>query len=199
MVNALPMIQVRFSSSKLWRIAGLTAIPAIGCLLLAFAPYTASRNGVGVMAFGAIFCTALSVYSAYLAIMKSGQIAFTVGPDGIWDKRVSSDVIPWKSIEAISTWRDPSLPKKSESDDCVVLLTLKPEEADRLQITRTAMLARAVDGPLTGSEGFQIKTGGTDVDYGRLLEVSRSYLELAKPVCAVMKDDLVRLGQKPTR
>jgi hypothetical protein len=132
------------------------------------------------MVFGAIFCTALSVYCAYLAITKSGQTAFTVGPDGILDKRVSNAVIPWKSIEAISTWRDPSLPERSENDDRVVLLTLKPEEAARLQITQSARLARAVDSKVTGSDGLQIKTGGTDVDYRRLLEVIESYLELAK-------------------
>jgi hypothetical protein len=180
MIDTPPMIEVRFSSSKLWRLASLTAIPAIGCSLLAFAPYTSSRNGVGVMVFGAIFCAARSAYFAYLAIMKSGQTAFTVGTDGILDKRVSNEIIPWKSIEAISTWRDPSLPEGSENDDRVVLLTLKPEDAARLQITQAARLARAVDSEVTGSDGFQIKTGGTDVDYSRLLKVSESYLELAK-------------------
>lgn len=176
-----PAIEVRYSSSKLWRLAGLTAIPAIACSLLAFAPYTSSRNGVGVMVFGAMFCAAISVYSAFLAVTKSGQLAFVVGPDGILDKRLSNNIIPWKSIEAISTWRDPSLPEIRGNDDCIVLLTLKPEEAAQLQITETARLTRAVDSRFTDSDGFQIKTGGTDVDYRRLLEVSDCYLGLAKP------------------
>ena len=61
-----------------------------------------------------------------------------------------------------------------------LLLTLKTVEATQLHITRTARLARAADSTVTDSDGFQIRTGGTDIDYRRLLEVSESYLALAK-------------------
>jgi hypothetical protein len=104
-----------------------------------------------------------------------------MGPNGILDKRISKDLIPWSSIEAISTWRSPSLPEANGNEDRVVLLKLKTVEATRLHIVQTATLARAVDGTVTGSDGFQIRTGGTDVNYRRLLEVSEFYLASTKP------------------
>jgi hypothetical protein len=179
MTDTVPTIEVRYSSSKLWRTAGLVAIPGIVCAFLAFGPYYASSRVV-TLGFGAAFCGALSIYFLYLAIAKSGRVAFTFGSNGILDERISKEVIPWSSVEAISTWRDPSLPRESNNEDRVVLLKLKPLQATRLNITRTARLARVADGTATGSDGFQIRTGGTDVDYRRLLEVSDFYLALTK-------------------
>jgi hypothetical protein len=178
MTDTAPTIEARYSSSKLWRAAGLVAIPSMGCAALGVYAYSLTGSVVLMLGFGTAFCGALSIFFMYLAIMKSGQVAFTVGPDGILDKRVSKEVIPWNSIEAISTWRDPSLPEKNNNEDRVVLLKLKPGEATQLHITRTARLTKAADSTVTNSDGFQIRTGGTDVDYGRLLEVSESYLAL---------------------
>ena len=57
---------------------------------------------------------------------------------------------------------------------------LKLEQAGLLRITQAARLAKPVNSIVTGSDGFHIKAGGTDVDYARLLEVSESYVQLAK-------------------
>jgi hypothetical protein len=176
MTDTAPTIEARYASAKLWRLAGGTAIVGIVCAFLGFGRYYHSPR-VAILGFGAAFCGALSVYSLYLAIAKSGQVAFTVGPNGILDERISKEIIPWSSVEAISTWRDPSLPKNAES---VVLVKLSTGEATRLHITRTARLIGAMDGAVTGSDGFQVRTGGTDVGYKRLLEVSEYYLALAE-------------------
>jgi hypothetical protein len=179
MTDTAPTIEARYASAKLWRLAAGTGIVGVVGAFLGFGPYYHSPRVV-ILGFGGAFCGALSIYSLYLAIAKSGKVAFTVGANGILDKRISKDVIPWSSIEAISTWRNPTLPKERNNEERVVLLKLKPVEETRLNITRTARLARITDGTVTGSDGFQIRTGGTDVDYKRLLEVSECYLALAK-------------------
>jgi hypothetical protein len=160
---------------KLWRPAGGSALVSIVSAFLGFGPYYNSPRVV-LLQFGAPFCAAVSLYFLYLAIAKSGQMAFTVGPSGILDERISKDVIPWSSVEAVSTWRSPSLPKDAEPN---VLLKLKPSEATRLNITPTARFKETMDRTVTGSDGFIIGQAVTDVSCKRLLEVIEYYLPSA--------------------
>jgi hypothetical protein len=183
MPDTAPSIEARYSSSRLWRVAGGVAVVALVCAFLGFSPYTSSQPEfkLAKVQMGAAFCGVLLIYLVYLAIAKSGKVAFTVGPDGVLDTRVSEQIIPWSAIEAVSTWRDPSLPEKADPDERAVLLKLKAGEIARLNMTGIARLARAADRNVTGFDGFQIRTGGTDVDHGRLLEVMESYLASAPP------------------
>jgi hypothetical protein len=177
MSDAAPTIEARYSSAKLWRPAGGTALASIASAYLGFGPYYNSHSPrVALLQFGAPILAAVSLYFLYLAIRKSGQMAFTVGPNGILDERISKDVIPWSSIEAVSTRRSPSLPKDVEP---TVLLKLKPSEATRFNIAPTARFNEAMDRKLTGSEGFIIGRAVTDVSCKRLLEVIEYYLPSA--------------------
>jgi hypothetical protein len=175
MSDTAPTIEARYSSAQLWRAAGGSALVSVVSAILGLGPYYNSP-GVVLLGFGAAFCGACSLCLLYLAIAKSGQIAFTVGPSGILDERISKDIIPWSSVEAISTWRSPTLPKDAEPN---VLLKLKPSEAARLNITPTARFKEAMDRTVTGSGGFIIGPAVTDVSCKRLLEVIEHYLPSA--------------------
>jgi hypothetical protein len=124
-----------------------------------------------LLVFGAAFCAVCSLGLLYLAVAKRGQIAFTVGPSGIFNDRISKDTIPWSSVEAISIWSSPSLPKDAEPS---VLVKLKPSEIARLNIKPTARLI------LAGSDAFIIGPGVSNVNGGRLLEVINYYLPSAQ-------------------
>ena len=178
--DAPTIIEVRFVPSKLWRIACLTAIPAIACLVLAFGVHAPSPLAVAGIEVAAASLAAMSAYFVYLAIARSGRTAFTVGPAGILDKRISNDIIGWNSVEAVSTRRASSIEERGHNDDRVVLLKLKQAEASRLRTTKIGKLGPALDSGKYGADAFQIRTGGTDVDYRRLLTLCQSYIELAK-------------------
>lgn len=182
MSGTAPTIEARYSAARLWCLAAVFDISAAGAWFLGFGPYVHwMRNPpLLLLGTGVAFCGAFAILFIYMAIVKSGKVAFTVGPDGILDTRISKDVIPWSSIEAISTWRNPQLPKNMQGGERVVLLQLKPGQEARLPIAQFARTARTADRSITGSDGFQIRTGGTDIGYKRLLEVSQSYLASAK-------------------
>jgi hypothetical protein len=176
MSDIAPTIEARYSSAKLWRSAAGLAFVSIVSALLGFGPYYNSPRVV-VLGFGAAFCGACSLGLLYLAIAKSGQMAFTVGPGGIFDERISKDIIPWSFVEAISTWRSPSLPEDAEPS---VLIKLKPTEAARLKIKPTARFIEAMDRTVTGSGGFIVGPAVADVSGKRLLEVIKYYLPSAQ-------------------
>jgi hypothetical protein len=175
MSGIAPTIEAHYSSVKLWRPVVGTAVVSVVSAFLGFGPYYNSPRVV-ILGFGAAFCGAISLGLLYLAIFKSRQVAFTVGPDGIFVERISKNIIRWSSVEAISTLRSPSLPKDAEPN---VLLKLKPLEATKLDVTRTARLQEAMDRSVTGSDGFIIGTALTDVSCKRLLEVIEYYMPSA--------------------
>src|SRR5690349_20671887 len=100
MSDTAPTIEAHYSSARLWRPVFGTALVSIVSALLGFGPYYNSPRVV-ILGFGAASCGALSLYCLYLAIAKSTRVAFTVGPSGIFVERISKDVIPWSSVEAI--------------------------------------------------------------------------------------------------
>ncbi|MDA9438786.1 hypothetical protein XH98_06560 [Bradyrhizobium sp. CCBAU 51745] len=166
MNDTVPTIEARYSSAKLWRSALGSAFASIVSALLGLGPYYNSPLIV-LLVFGAAFCAVCSLGLLYMAVAKRGQIAFAVGPTGIFDDRISRDTIPWSSVEAISIWSSPSLPKDAEPS---VLDKLKSPEADRFDIKPTAKLIMA------GSDGFIIGPAVSDVSGRRLLEVIKYYL-----------------------
>jgi hypothetical protein len=175
MSDEAPTIEARYYSAKLWRTAGGSTLVSIVSALLGFGPYYHSPRAI-ILQFGALFCAALSLYMLYQAIAKSGQIALAVGPSGIWIERISKDVIPWSSVDAISTSRSPSLPKDA---DPAVRLKLKPSEASRFNITSTAKVLETTDRTMAGLDGFLIPHAITDISCKRLLEVIEYYLPSA--------------------
>ena len=170
MNDTVPSIEARYSSAKLWRSAVGSAFVSVVSALLGLGPYYNSPHVV-LLVLGAAFCAVCSAGLLYMAVAKRGQIAFTVGPNGIFDDRISKDTIPWSSVETISIWSSPSLPKDAEPS---VLVKLKSSEADRFEIKATAKLIMA------GSDGFIVGPAVSDVSGRRLLEVIKYYLPSAQ-------------------
>ena len=175
MSDTAPTIEAPYSSAKLWRSVGGTAFVSIASALLAFGPYYNSPR-VAVLGFGAAFCGLCSLCLMYLAIAKSGQMAFTVGPAGIYDERISKDMISWSAVETISTWHPRGLPERREG----VLIKLKPTEAARLNIKSTARFIETIDKTVAGPGGFVIGPAVADVNSKRLFEVIKHYLPSAQ-------------------
>jgi hypothetical protein len=125
-----------------------------------FAKRVVGYFGVGF--FGLCTCVAL-----WRLLGASGPV-ITISPQGIWDRRVAAEPIPWSTVAGISTWQ---LRRQK-----VMVLAMKPGAEERLDLTRMARWTRGANRAL-GADGLCISAIGTKIDHDTLVRISRDYLE----------------------
>lgn len=176
-------VEARYSRKRLvralWIGAGGTAL----CTLIAFGHLTGSAPGIIVLiaAYCGIFIFGLGALRFMVQlVMRSDEVAITVNSDGIRDRRVAAEIIPWAAISDVTPLEaaKPSLWPfgNREYKTFGMFLHLRPGCEASLGISWTTRVSKVVNG-LLGVSGIYIDGAGLDVDCDELLRLSLAYLK----------------------
>lgn len=115
---------------------------------------------VGIPLFGA--CTLLALWRAFTA---HGPVV-TIAPQGIWDRRVAAEIIPWSAVKDIAVW-------KHRRQRYMVLMVDPAVEAG-LHLTRMARWSRNANRAL-GADGLCVGSNDLKIGFDRLLSTSLAF------------------------
>lgn len=112
------------------------------------------------------------VFFAFMFLIAVGRLLTARGavisltPRGFRDQRVSSDIVPWKAIADIQTWKSYGQP--------IMVLALHPGEEEKLRLTRIARWTRGANARL-GADGLSIAAHGTSINHDALVAAAVAY------------------------
>jgi hypothetical protein len=162
--------------ASLWKMAGVAVLGVIMTVApLAFAlhwiePETL-RHGTEATFFAAAgffgLCTLAIVWRLFTA---SGPVV-SIGPQGIRDKRVAAETIPWAAIIDIGTW--------TYRGQHVLVLKVSSAAERKLSLTKIARFTRAANKAL-GADGLCIAAAGLKISYDDLFETVAAYANAAR-------------------
>jgi hypothetical protein len=115
---------------------------------------------VGIPLFGA--CTLLALWRAFTA---HGPVV-TIAPQGIWDRRVAAEIIPWSAVKDIAVW-------KHRRQRYMVLMVDPAVEAG-LHLTRMARWSRNANRAL-GADGLCVGSNDLKIGFEGLLSTSLAF------------------------
>jgi len=120
----------------------------------------------------------LSLFLLFIGILFAGYALFrlrdrhppiTIGPDGLHDRILSKQPIPWSDIRNLRIYPEPR-------GGPVVVFDLAEGAEDRAGIRKRARMAVGVNRPFGYS--YQILAMGTDAGIGPLVDAIRPYAEV---------------------
>jgi hypothetical protein len=114
----------------------------------------------------AIFFGLATLIGLWQLFFVRGPIV-TVTPDGIRDRRLAAELIPWSAVSGISAWQGRRVRG--------IVLDVDPLVESQLTLTRMARWARAPNRQV-GIEGLLIEVTGLNVNFDRLLGICRSHV-----------------------
>lgn len=106
-----------------------------------------------------------------------GHPVLKITAEGIFDKRVAAQIIPWKMVRGISTSE-----QKSKSGNTIpksVVLAIDESDEGQLALTRFTRLTRGLNRRL-GADGLVIRSEGLDADYDQVLKAATMHIEAAR-------------------
>jgi hypothetical protein len=159
-------IIIESSPAKLLLLVGMGVLmTAVSAAVIVLPDAGLIQQGVGYLGVGFFgLCTGVILWRLLGA---SGPV-ITISPQGIWDKRVAADPIPWSAVAGISTWEF----RRQK----VMVLAMKPGAEERLDLTRMVRWTRGANRAL-GADGLCITAAGTKVDHDELVQICQGYLE----------------------
>jgi len=169
-----PEVEIGYSSAKLLLLTGAGVLMTLASAAIAFNWFHAdnidtSKMTAGYFA-GAFFGLATCV--AGRKLMSSGRPVVVISRDGIRDLRISDELIPWESVEAISSWQ--------YSGQKSMVLEVEPSVAERLNTSSVRRFFTQVNKTL-GIDGVIISSAGLAVDVDALIETCIKYRVAAGP------------------
>ncbi len=147
--------------------AGAAAFVALGgWLLMAGAaandPVLLAMGGIGVAFFG--LCFVLLIWK----LKTDRGVVLTIGPEGIWDKRVSAKAVPWSAVQGIGTW---TMRRRK-----IMVLGVDPAVEATLGLTRSAQWMRKGNA-MVGADGLCVSPQGLKIGYDEMLAATMAYAE----------------------
>lgn len=155
--RSLFLLAVSMAMTGLSALCGLQLVPS-GAIAQAF-------GLVGLGFFG--FCTLMIARR----FVFGGRAVVTITPEGIRDRRVAAEIIPWTDIRGIATW----------TQEGVTVLVLDVGEAveSRLTLTKAATWSRDFNRQV-GADGLCIATTGLALPHSDILAIATVYAERAR-------------------
>jgi hypothetical protein len=98
-------------------------------------------------------------------LVKTGRDAITISPEGLCDRRLANETIPWKNINDVATW--------NENREQTIVLGIDPQQVDQL--------GRGIKSRIIRSSLFHMPKGVyidgkvLTVDFDRLFEMVATY------------------------
>lgn len=167
-VDTTRNIEIENAPAKMLRLIGLGVLMTAVSAALAFrwipgigpGSYGEFIGYCGLVFFG--FCTVVALWS----LLTTRGPVVTIAPDGIRDRRLTSDLIPWGAIRGISTWE--------YRGQKAMVLAVDPSVEARLALTRMARWTRGANRAL-GADGLCVTAQGLKIDYATLLATCMDY------------------------
>jgi len=173
--RATDTINIDSSPTALLRLAAvgvvMTFLSAVGGFLLVpdMRPSSIVR---AISIFGTAFFTLCTLTVLWRLLFDRGPVV-TVSPQGICDRRVAADVIPWSAIRRIST--------QEHTGQRTLVLNVDPAFERTLRLSMIARYARGANRAL-GADGLCVTAQGLQIGYDDLFElVKQRAPEVARP------------------
>jgi hypothetical protein len=148
---------------------GMTALCAVlGLGLLDNTPPGSFGQFIGII--GVAFFGLCTVLIFWRFVSTRGPVV-TLTPEGIQDKRVAAEAIPWTAVRGISTWQS--------HGQKFMVLAVDPDVESKLSLTRTAAWTRGANRTL-GADGLCITTNGLSISHDKLLKTATAYAQAAQ-------------------
>jgi len=122
-------------------------------------------GGLGVLLFG------LGTIAWLWRQLGSGGAVLTISPEGIRDRRIAPETIPWSAIRRIFTWE--------YSGQRILVLDVDPAVERTLHLSRIARWTRRANRKL-GADGLCVATHGLKIKYDELFELVRRHVLQAR-------------------
>jgi len=119
---------------------------------------------------GSIFFGLATGIALWQMIGQRGAV-ITISPEGIRDRRVAAEIVPWLAVRGISTWQ--------YRGQKVMVLAIDPVVESGLTLTPIARWSRSANRAL-GADGLCITAQGLKISYASLLQTSIAYAEAAR-------------------
>jgi hypothetical protein len=129
-------------------VIGLDLVPDMGADAVTWA----------ISVFGAFFFGFCTLIALWRLLFVRGPV-ITISPEGIRDRRVAADVIPWSAIRRISTWE--------HSGQRVLVLNVDPAVERTLRLSMIAKYTRGANRAL-GADGLAVTAQGLKISYDEL-------------------------------
>jgi hypothetical protein len=159
--DAADLVNIEGSPAALLMLTGLgvlmTAVSAVvGFGLLGIDD--ASPFSRTICIFGTAFFGLCTLIALYRLLFVRGPV-ITISSQGICDRRVAADVIPWSSIHKLSTWE--------HSGQRALVLNVDPAVERTLRLSTMAKYTRSANRAL-GADGLCLTAQGLKISYDEL-------------------------------
>ena len=152
-------LEIKGAPQKLLGLLALGAVMVAASLAVAVGAVRASSfqqmiGWVGVVFFGGVM------------VLLAGRLIGAKRPlivldrDGLWDRRVTRQPVPWSEIHSIRTW-----PKKGQN---AIIVSVPPEVEEAVGLTRMARMTRGPNVAVK-ADGLVITATGLGIDHDALL------------------------------
>jgi hypothetical protein len=111
---------------------------------------------------GTVFCAACTVLILWRAFAMRGPVV-TITREGIRDRRVAAELIPWSAVNGIKVWE--------HRGQRTMVLAVDPTVEAGLSLTRTVRWTRDANRAL-GADGLCVTALGLKIGFDELLETS---------------------------
>ena len=149
-------------------------------------PAAVSTGYFGIAFFG--LCVGVATWQ--LVAQRGAMV--TISPEGLRDVRVAAEMIPWRAIRSISTWKI--------QRQMVLVVAIQPETEQRLTLTRMARWMRNAH-RAQGADGFLVSAQGLRIGYPTLFYTCRDYWEAwhdpSHPAAPVQRETPDPVSPKP--
>jgi hypothetical protein len=166
-------IEIETSPSRTLYLAGLGIFMTALGAVIALDAIPDEQLGTIERAFGAaaaLFFGVCTLIWLWRLVAGRGPM-LTISPQGICDKRVARETIPWSAVRKISTWE--------YSGQRILVLDVDPAVERTLHLTTIAKWTRRVNRSL-GADGLCVTAQGLKISYDQLWELAARYAPPAR-------------------
>jgi hypothetical protein len=161
-------IEIEGSPLKLIALFACSPLMRVASAAVAFQWIPVARAGAQFVGYVVLLLSGMgSVGLLWRAFSTAGPVV-TIAPEGIRDKRLATEFIPWNAVRWIGTWQSQ-----------VMVLNVAPVFESRLTLSAIARWSRGLNRAI-GADGLCITAQGLKIDYDTLLTTATAYAQEAQ-------------------
>ena len=173
MIEEIDTSEVRHVYSSPSKLVGLTILSV---LLAAICVWVATHDGIydrfGTITtivgwFGFAFF-GLGAILIFTQLFKMKDAVISMSPEGLFDRRISADTIPWAVVQSLGTF--------DVMGTEMLVVSVDPEFENNMNLSRSARMSRKANANL-GADGLVVTTQGTKIKHKTLVSWAMAYAD----------------------